>query len=508
MSAIISNEELSKYDLPLFLSKQKLQEIKSFKMKWEKSPEPFYMIDTETHKGYSIIPFEQYRALTGNFPNHFLRYKLYNNEFIGKPRNYQNSIIEESLFKFRCYRSVLLNVYTSAGKSFIAVLLAWFTNLRTLIITPRRIINKGWRTTIEKIIPEARVWYYDEKWDPECRFLISTDLSVITMDSEILNTVGCVIIDEVPLVCTKNKLKVWQRVFPQYLILCSATLERDDELHKMALLSINENSIVVRKNPIPFNVYSLQLSYCPQIKKNRFTGYDSFPDYINEVVKCEELNRSIIDIVRLNYLTHKIAVFTMRNNEKDKITGEIKPGHARQLYDYFNQSGYNVALLSGEIERYVDARLLIVTVSKASIGFDEENTAINFGGQKIDLIILASYGYGGKYGHGLQQLKGRADRSEIPVIIDLSVSCDIAKKHRIKRLTWYLNNYGRIFHIERPIQIPQRLEIPAGIREITQEDIKMLKRGEEIKIEETSNIEDTDQNFSSILSSIGSLKLN
>ena len=108
---------------------------------------------------------------------------------------------------------------------------------------------------------------------------------------------------------------------------------------------------------------------------------------------------------------------------------------SEMLYEVLKARGQSVAILAGNKNRYVDSRILIGTVSKISTGFDCKNVSENFDGIDIQLMILC----GSTKSHNIHiQSIGRAFRSDSPIIVDISDSDSISKRHWTERKKNYL----------------------------------------------------------------------
>nr|QBK89880.1 MAG: A18-like helicase [Pithovirus LCPAC101] len=334
--------------------------------------------------------------------------------------------------------SVILNLFTGAGKTIVASYLASLTHKLTLIMYTGDIIGKQWMSTF-KDFTDARVWFIDQKGKnlpPKggAHVIVCMDTRVHWLSQEYVDKIGTVIIDEVHTFCTPERIKCILSVTPQFVIAASATITRGDGLHSI-IHSVCGQNIVRRISTKPFKVYKYLTGIYIDAKKN-INGVLDWSDFTLKQAISEERRKEVIGLIRA-HPTYKILILTWRCEK-----------HVIPLYHYLTSHGIKCDYMSGKKKTYKDSPVLIGTIKKIGTGFDEKAACDDYNGTRIDMLIkLGST----KSPELLEQISGRAFRAEFPIIIDFVDDHPLSENHFTKIAEpWYISRNGSVQIVESP----------------------------------------------------------
>jgi len=409
----------------------------------EKDPVLFYWIDKPNNE--IILPYTFANALLGRHINSELTYPPGKFKFLGKLRDYQLPIVEEAMNQLKTTGTTSLLLATGLGKSIISAYLSSQLEGLVLILTNRETIQKGWLETY-KDNTDAGIWVIDSKMKiPEkCNVILTMDGKFEKIPWEIRKMVSVLVIDEAHLFSTPSQVPVLLGTCPKYIIICTATLERPDDMHRM-IYHISGTHNVTVKNTKKFTVFKLSTGIKTELVKNK-TGVVDFSKLTSNLANDPLRNEVIVDLIEKNK-EHKIMLLSWSKK------------HIELLFEVLKNRGVSVDYLTGTKSKYIDSQVLLGTISKVSTGFDAKNVAVDFNGMDISMLILV----GSTKSHNLHiQSIGRAFRSKDPVIVDFVDDNKISQNH------WNI----RRRHYE---------EMNCEIKEIS------MQKREEISIEDTHN---------------------
>jgi superfamily II DNA or RNA helicase len=395
----------------------------------EKDPVLFYWIDKPNNE--IVLPYTFANVLLGKHINSSLTYPLSKFVFTGQLRDYQVPIAEEAMKQLMATGTTLLNLGTGLGKSALSAYLASKLDGMTLVLTNRETIQKGWYETFADNT-NAGVWLVDSKMRiPEkCNVILTMDGRFEKIPLEIRKMIAVFVIDEMHLFMTASQVPVLLGVCPKYVIACTATPTRTDNMERM-WHSIGGTHCVEVKNTKKFTVYKFMTGIVTELEKNKMGTVD-FSKLTASLANNPLRNAFIIDLIEKNK-SHKIMLLSWSK------------AHVTLLYDVLSSRGVKVDYLSGKKSTYVDSQVLLGTISKVSTGFDSKNVATDFDGMAISMLILA----GSTKSFNLhQQSIGRAFRSDNPTIIDVVDSDKISLSHWNSRRKNYEEMNCDIFEVK------------------------------------------------------------
>ena len=434
----------------------------------EKDPILFYWIDKPNNE--IVLPYTFTNALLKRHINSTNIYPSGSFKFTGTLRDYQVPIINDALKQLTEFGTTTLALPTGFGKSIISVVLGSMlmgngTGGLMLVLVNRETIMKGWHTTILENTNGAGVWVVENKIKipKTCNIILCMDGRFEKIPWEIRKLVSVLVIDEAHLFCTASQVPVLLGTCPKYIIACSATLERPDDMHRMILNIVGTHKVEV-KNEKRFTVYKLCTGIETEYTLNK-QGTTNFAQLCHDLSFNPKRNALIVNYVE-------------NNSDKKIILLSWSVEHCKFLYDLLKARNHSVDVLAGNKSTYIDSRILIGTVSKISTGFDAKMVAENFDGLNIDTIILC----GSTKSHNLHiQSIGRAFRSDCPTIVDVVDNDRISRSHWSARKKNYLELNCDIKEIRVEEKKRETEEItPESLAKIHTERVNALK--EKMKI--------------------------
>ena len=395
------------------------------------SKDPILLFWVDKPNNQIILPYTFANSLFGYHVNTNIEYPLSKYNFLGKLRDYQVPIIDQALSQLKEKGTTTLLLGTGAGKSIISACLGSHLEGIVLILVNRETIQKGWVETFAKET-DAKVWVIESrlKIPQECNVIITMDGKFEKIPWAIRKMVSVLVIDESHMFCTATQVPVLLGTQPKYIIACTATLERPDDMHQMIYLIAGTHNVQYKSDKF-FSVYRLFTGIETEIGVTK-QGSSDWPKLVKDLAFNPIRNAFIIDLIEKNK-DHKIMVLTWNAD------------HVNFLTDLLKERGESVDKLVGNKSKYIDSRVLIGTLSKVSTGFDAKNVATDWDGADIDMLILA----GSTKSHNLHiQSVGRAFRASNPTIIDIVDDNRISKSHWNARRKNYEQENCKIYYSE------------------------------------------------------------
>lgn len=359
-----------------------------------------------------VLPYYFYKKLTDKQPNSDKVFPQVNFEMIGKPRPYQEPVLEEAIEHLTKYGTTLLGVYPAFGKTFAAAFLAQWSKVVTCIFYHRQILGSQWLSTFKEHT-KARVWLVEEPEEPEDGYdiILCMDTQFYKLAKKITDKIGMIVFDEVHAFCTPSRVDCWLGTEPKYVVTLSATPEREDEMHSMRQAVCGLHGIY-RLNEAPFTLIRFFTGIKPETKKNK-QGTLDWNNLVTTLCENEIRNSYIIDFVKQN-LQFKILILTWRK------------GHAKLIHEKLNSDGIKTAIMAGTTTSYSDSKVLVGTISKIGTGFDEKSACQDFGGERINLLIMVG---STKSESIIEQTLGRVFRSTDPYIVFFNDDVGTIRNH-------------------------------------------------------------------------------
>lgn len=402
-------------------------------------PQPIIFYIEENNIMY--LPYLFAASLFQIIPNLNIQHIITNLNFTGTLRDYQIPVEEEAWTHLEKLGTTTLGLRPGFGKTIVSAKLASRIKLLTVVLVNRTILLNQWKYTFETYT-NARVWVIDNssKIPTYYDVIICMDTRWHLIPIEIRNLCGILIIDESHLFFTAGHVKCLLAFPVKYIIMNSATLLRDDELHSMGYALCGEHGVFREINQ-PFTVMKLNTNTKPVRSFNRQGGVD-WTALVAATLMDERRNRIIFEVVRRN-LQYKILILTALRD------------HATLLHDGIDKMGITCDYLCGNKKGYIDSNVLVGTCSKIGTGFDPATSCPTYAGRPFDLLILACSMK--KYNMMVQNI-GRVFRAEMPYVIHLVDDDDIYRNHWLKARRWYVTHGGTVteYNIENSDQPHQQ----------------------------------------------------
>lgn len=258
--------------------------------------------------------------------------------------------------------------------------------------------------------------------------------------------VDVLILDEAHTLCTSNFVEKVLEILPKYVIILTATPERDDEMDCfLHAVGGGKKQQFIRKSNKPFKIFPLttgfsdeDVEFGEESEESEEPGDENEdpedPEDQGEEPKTKkslyEIQKKIKEnmrkgITRVN-LESKLAFLPERNKEiidfieyihentnfKLAVVGD-RVNQLSSLYDECVERDIDVAGLWGNRKSVENSRVLILGLKKSGTGFDEKAFIENWDGKRIDLMLFTISTY------KIIQVLGRALRASHPIVIQM-----------------------------------------------------------------------------------------
>lgn len=379
-------------------------------------PITFYSV----HGNIVRLPYIYYTGLFGTNASSAKYYPPVSIKFTGQLRPIQVDVIVEALEQMHKFGSTTLGLYPGFGKTILGAKLASEVGLLTCVLVHREILTTQWRTTFTQFT-DAQCWIVGERDPPTtCSVIICMDTRWEQIPEELRKSIGVLIIDEAHAFCTTSHVSCILAFQPRYVILESASIERDDGLHAM-MYAVAGTHGIYRETSKPFTVLKINTNTRPERKMTKM-GKTDWSALVRDILMDRRRNDLILSLINDNR-HRKILVLTSMVD------------HAHLLYNDALAMGISCDILCGTKKGYIDSNVLFGTMSKIGTGFDPATSCPTYDGKPFDLLIIVSSIK--KYSMLIQNV-GRAFRAEYPVVMHLVDDDSIIKSHWYVCRKWYL----------------------------------------------------------------------
>lgn len=411
--------------------------------------------------GTITIPMNYGEGIIGRKLNDIRKYPKVTIKFIGILYPRQLPVTQKCIDYLNSNRGVTLQAHPGFGKTVISSYISSAINLVTMVLINSTGLITQWEKSFKKFT-DACVWTIGKKCThKDVNVIICMTGRIDKVPQPFLDAVGLLVIDEAHTFCTETRIKTLLKVRPRYILSCTATPDRDDGLYSM-IESACGTQRVVQKSTKPFIVYKFNtgIEIVEKKKWNHMMrkNITDWTDMVNKLAENKARNSLILGLVSAYHKKNKILVLTRRVN------------HAKMLSQWLTHYKIKNDFLVGTKNRYEDTQVLIGSVEKIGTGFDEELACENFGGIRLDLLILT---ISIKSVNLLIQVAGRVFRSQFPEIIYLTDKNRIVRNHFSAGKKWMAESNGIIYeHTYTNNVIPElpnkqlllKGEAPAGFK--------------------------------------------
>lgn len=344
--------------------------------------------------------------------------------FTGSLLPRQEEITGEAMEHMTKYGSTTLGLYPGFGKTVTGAWLSAGLNRITCIIYPRETLGDQWRSTYERFTDAKICLIGEDEVLPEHNVYLCLDKRVAKIPD--IDRVGLLILDEAHMLCTPSHVNDFLSFHPQYIINCTATLERSDGMHVMVQAMSGLHGIF-RKAKLEYDVVRINTRITATRETNK-RGDVSWTTLIKSLLMNEERNGYIVQIVQ-GYPEKKIMILTHLVE------------HTRLLVQLLEQVGIKAEFMAGTKRRFQDSNVLVGTIPKVGTGLDIATAAVDYDGRPIDLLMMVtSFKQPGLF----EQTIGRAFRSKRPLIYHFVDDDSIIKRHWSVAKKFYLESGATI----------------------------------------------------------------
>jgi hypothetical protein len=366
-------------------------------------------------------------------------------------REYQKEAIRYAFEDFDKLGTAFFNVFCSYGKTvvttFISYIFSQKMSISTLILVPQESIVSSWYETFTELTT-ASVYIVGSKQPYNNQNVIICPChQVDKMTKDMVQNVGFLAIDEADSYCTVGHIHTLLATQPYRILALTATYERDDCMESMLDLIVGPSRIV-KISAKPFFVLKISTPFTVTDVAKTSRGI-SYTDLMHKICSIPDRLNIILNLV-LNNCDEKILILVLHVEFVELIYGALD-----HLFKE-KKNGKTVSKYYGKMDGYYDADVLVGTYKKLGRGFDQKGkckpkicplTGDGYGkngwdGRRFNMLILAASTL------KVEQLAGRAFRSEIPCIVEIVDNHDNVRKHWAVRYKWFLSRNGIVMDIK------------------------------------------------------------
>ena len=394
---------------------------------------PMYVLDYINGKVYLRVPFRFACGYLGKLANRDREYPTVSYDFKVSLRPHQHSIVQEAYMQLYSCATTSLNIYTGGGKTIMSAYLISQTKCIACVIINLQSLIASWYNTFTMCFPDMKdkIWIVGQGEMPDdVALIICMDERITRIPEDIRKQIGTMVIDEAHLFATQSKVKTLLTLEPKYVIVCTATLERNDGMEVM-IHSIVGKHCVTRYSEKPFKLYRLNTGM--RIPETLGTMGLNYGEFVNEQASMMERNVIAANIIHGNP-GHKFMIYCKTKE------------HVETLGEMFKHYGMKYDTLYGNKKKLSEKNILLFSISKAGTGFDlAAYLGDVFSGVPPDVLILMS---SMKSANKLTQVLGRVLRSDNPTFIYLVDNNNVVKRHYKEAERIYKEAKAEIFEVD------------------------------------------------------------
>lgn len=470
MSVSISIDDLKKDEIMDLIKKLTLVPYDKYDDEMKKSgkynpfpskpPEPISMYITDPETRRVRVPYkfgcDFLKNHKINNKNNFMKI-IDDEDFMVDLRPGQVKYFKKALAQLTEHNTTSLFLPPAHGKTILGILLAYMKGLMTIIYATRGNVADAWVNTIHKCLPshKDKIWYVGKKGSMEPgvyfkgikvreistlserpliegeeyiyipSFIICLDQRYDKIRPEIVERIGTMIVDEAHMFCSKSRVGCLLHVQPKYVIIETATIQRPDKLEQMMELIVGTHNVYKRSDSY-YEVYKVEtMVQVPEKKTARGVSYGQL---------CLDLGQDM-------YRNSIILNIIKKNPHRKYIILTISVPHVKLLEKYLTENEIDCDTLFSNKNDYSDSHVLIGTMSKMGVGFDETNACKDFKGAKSDVLIMC---HSVAQWQLFEQYVGRVKRVENPIVIWLNDKNKMVRNHFRYLEDWINLTNGKI----------------------------------------------------------------
>lgn len=275
------------------------------------------------------------------------------------------------------------HIYTGFGKTVVGAHFAMKKKLPILVLVNSDAIRQGWINTFQ----DQGLTLGQELHTASGSELGKHQVCILSVQLAVRHKFkrkeyahyGTVLIDEADVMCTQLAVNEMVNMYPRYMIGMSATVSRQDGLHKVLDIFWGSRSQwIIRQKTFgetsSMDIRVVHTGFHIESKRNRRGALD-WTSMATDVMNIWERNIMIRNLCLL-HRDKKILVLCKRKD------------HVEILVDLLSKAGEDVGSYYGNARSYYDANVLVATISKAGRGYDDKQVSRSFDGRRFNMIIL------------------------------------------------------------------------------------------------------------------------
>ena len=352
-----------------------------------------------------------------------------------KLRDYQEPAMAIALKHVAKFQTLLIKFPPGFGKTIVAMTIWRYIRMNVVILINKVALIKSWKSTIESCFGKGlKVWIVgdndDEMFGKKKRdnggfandgeeqewiskmpdIMICMAQRTQKIPSEWRSKVGVMIVDEGHLFCTKSHISPLLSFQPNFIIFATATPIRENEMEKMIDLFVDRKSWINIISQRPYIVHKIYtgVSLEKECKKNKVES--TFGNKYSSAHQSLKRNEQIVELAVQAFNQGRKSMILSTTTAHIDTLSEMLQDH-EELNGACMAEKYYKSMK--ECDNY---NILLGTVPKVGVGYDEATACNNFDGVKSNVLILCT----SVKSLGLfEQLVGRVMRSDNPHVVVL-----------------------------------------------------------------------------------------
>lgn len=341
--------------------------------------------------------------------------------FVGQLREQQIEMATEAIDTLSETGCVIISAFTGAGKTITALYLASVIGRKTMIMTNKKMLIDQWEESIKKFCPSMSAQVLVPRKtvkDPTARFFIANPINVPKFPRTFFDDIQVLIVDELHQIVSPKSLRSFFYTLPHFVIGLSATPFRYDSYDQCIPMFFGKRQIDIQLMK-HHRVFTIETGYVPP-KIITPQGNLDWNAVLDGQATDPNRNKLICDVINKLYTRYWLVLVK-------------RVAHAESIADILRQRGLQCEVLVGTKSHYdKNCRVLIGTVSKVGVGFDNPN---------IDALFVAT----DLQAYFIQTLGRCMRRPDVkPIIVDLIDNNASLLKHFKERLKVYREHGGKV----------------------------------------------------------------
>ena len=296
------------------------------------------------------------------------------------PRDYQIPIIEKADYLLDNRNGCILGMWTGFGKTYTAYHLAAKRKRRTIVFTNRETLLPQWKKE-GNLSTTARIYIVPDKsglskseFDKDADVYLCMIQRHENIPQRIKREIGTVILDEAHLLCTDSAVEALLSCQPEYIIACTATLSRNDGMHRMVESMCGGKECII-KPTFQNKFYMIGIKTGIDIPEKFGAMGRDWNATRDDISNNEECNNLIYNFVKL-YPDKKMILLTRLKDHAKVVSGAL------------TALGESSDWLADNKTSHKNCRILVGTTDKIGNGYDAAMFCPDYDGKPIEIAVF------------------------------------------------------------------------------------------------------------------------